>query len=185
MEESDQQARDPIALASMAKESFPDMAPEQQAAILSMMELKVTITGPVPDDRRGGVPCTVRAWYTAAGLGVPVAALTDEEWERIAPLLPKGRKGTARRSVDAIFYKARTGKSWTAVLKETGATIQASKHFNAWTSDDTWSRVNAALSDVEPVPLHEIQPLPSMVIQGRVDTSVMLHPEGRSRTGFR
>ncbi|MET7479986.1 recombinase family protein [Streptomyces sp. NPDC005648] len=184
MEESDQQARDLIALAGMAKASFPGMAPEQQAAILSMMELKVTITGPVPDDRRGGVPCTVRAWYAAAGLDIPAAALTDEEWERIAPLLPKGRKGTARRSVDAIFCKARTGKSWPAVLKETGATIQASKHFNTWTSDGTWSRVNAALSNVEQVPLHEIQLLPSMVIEGRVDTSVMLHPEGRSRTGF-
>ncbi|MEU2865990.1 hypothetical protein ACIQWL_53400 [Streptomyces mirabilis] len=39
MEESERQARDLIALASMAKESFPGMAPEQQAAILSMMEL--------------------------------------------------------------------------------------------------------------------------------------------------
>ncbi|MFD8128326.1 recombinase family protein [Streptomyces mirabilis] len=183
MEESERQARDLIALASMAKESFPGMAPDQQAAILSMMELKVTITGPVPDDRRGGVPCTVRAWYAAAGLGIPAAALSDEEWAKVAPLLPKGRRGTVRRSVDAIFYKARTGKSWPVVVKETGATIQASKHFNTWTSDDTWSRVCAALADVEQVPLPELQLLPSMVIQGRVDPSVMLNAEERSRTG--
>ncbi|WP_432179642.1 recombinase family protein [Streptomyces sp. NBC_00063] len=185
MEESDRRARDLIALASMAKKSFPDMAPEQQAAILSMLELKVTITGPVPDDRRGGVPCTVRAWYAAASLSIPAAELSDEEWARVAPLLPKGRRGTVRRSVDAIFYKARTGKSWPAVIKETGATIQASKHFNAWASDDTWSRVCAALADVEQVPLPELQLLPSMVIQGRVDPSVMLNAEERSRTGFR
>jgi len=185
MEESDRRARDLIALASMAKKSFPDMAPEQQAAILSMLELKVTITGPVPDDRRGGVPCTVRAWYAAAGLGIPAAALSDEEWARVAPLLPKGRRGTVRRSVDAIFYKARTGKSWPNVIKETGATRQASKHFNAWTSDGTWSHVNAALSDVEQVPLPKLQLLPSMVIEGRVDPSAMLHAEERSRTGCR
>ncbi|MEU1520182.1 recombinase family protein [Streptomyces sp. NPDC005811] len=181
MEESDQRARDLIALADMAQKSFPDMAPEQQAAILSMLELKITITGPVPDDRRGGVPCTVRAWYAATGLTIPAAALSDEEWTKVAPLLPKGRRGTVRRSVDAIFYKARTGKSWPDVIKETGATIQASKHFNAWTSDDTWSRVNAALADVAQVPLPEIRLLPSMVIEGRVDPSAMLNAEERSR----
>ena len=181
MEESDQRARDLIALADMTQKPFPDMAPERQAAILSMLELKITITGPVPDDRRGGVPCTVRAWYAATGLAIPAAALSAEEWAKVAPLLPKGRRGTVRRSVDAIFYKARTGKSWPDVLKETGATIQASKHFNAWTSDDTWSRVNAALADVKQVPLPEIRLLPSMVIEGRVDPSSMLNAEGRSR----
>src|ERR1051325_7336782 len=41
---------------------------------------------------------------------------------------------------------ARAGKSWPNVPKETGATIQASKQFNTWASDGTWSRVNAALS---------------------------------------
>ncbi|WP_369224599.1 hypothetical protein AB5J52_27765 [Streptomyces sp. R39] len=87
--------------------------------------------------------------------------------------------------MDAIFYKARTGKSWPEVIKDTGATIQASKHFNAWTSDDTWTRVNAALSDVEQAPLPEPQLLPPMVIEGRVDPSAMLHPEGRSRTECR
>lgn len=180
MEESDQRARGLIALA-MAKTSFPEMAPEQQAAILSMLELKVTITGPVPDDRRGGVPCTVRAWYATTGVCIPAAALSDEEWAKAAPLLPKGRRGTVRQSVDAIFYKARTGKSWPDVIKETGATIQASKHFNAWISDDTWSRVNAALADVERVPLPELRLLPSMVIEGRVDPSAMPNPEERSR----
>ncbi|MEV0225862.1 recombinase family protein [Streptomyces sp. NPDC050704] len=185
MEESDRRTRDLMALASMAKKSFPDMAPEQQAAILSMLELKVTITSPVPDGRRRGVPCTVRAWYAAAGLDIPAAALSDEDWAKVAPLLPRGRMGTVRRSVDAIFFKARTGKSWPNVIKETGATIQASKHFNAWASDDTWTRVNAVLSEVERVPLPELQLLPSMVIEGRVDPSVMLNVEERCRTGCR
>ncbi|MGP9019249.1 recombinase family protein [Streptomyces sp. BR1] len=185
MQESDQRARDLIALAAMASESFPDMEPEQQAAILSMLELKVTITGPVPDDRRGGVPCTVRAWYAAAGLDVPATALSDDEWAKIAPLLPKGRKGTVRRSMDAIFYKARTGKSWPNAIKDTGATIQASKHFNAWMSDGTWGRVNAALTDVERTALPEPQLLPSMTIEGRLDPSAMLNPEGLSRRGCR
>lgn len=185
MAESDQCARDLIALASMAKRSFADMAPEQQAAILSVLELKVTITSPVPNDRRGGVPCTVRAWYAANGLGIPAATLSDGEWVEVPPLLPKGRRGAGRRSLDAIFYKARTGKSWPDVIKKTDASIQASKHFNAWTSDDTWSRVNAALSDVEQVPLPELQLLPSMVIEGRVDPSAMLNVEERSRTECR
>ncbi|MCG0066090.1 MULTISPECIES: recombinase family protein [Streptomyces] len=185
MEESDQYAQDLRALARMARKSFPDMSPQQQAAILSLLELKVTITGPVPDARRGGVPCTVRAWYTAAGLDVPAASLSDDAWARVAPLLPKGRKGTVRRSVDAIFYKARAGKSWPDAIKETGATRQASRHFNAWLSDGTWDRVNAALADAERVPLPEPELLPPMIIEGRVDPSAMLHPEGRSRKGCR
>ncbi|AJF66732.1 transposase [Streptomyces vietnamensis] len=114
------------------------------------------------------ITCTVRAWHATNGLGVPAAPLSDEEWARIAPLLPKGRRGTVRRSVDAIFCKARTGKSRPDVIKETGATVQASKHFDAWTRDDTWSCVNAALTDVEQVPLPEIRLLPSMVVEGRV-----------------
>jgi transposase len=87
--------------------------------------------------------------------------------------------------VDAIFYKARTGKSWPDVIEETGATIQASKHFNTWKSDGTWARVNAALADVERIPLPEPELLPTMIIEGRVDPSAMLHAEERSRTGYR
>ncbi|GAQ61072.1 recombinase family protein [Streptomyces scabiei] len=185
MEESDRRARDLRALASMARTSFPEMAPEQQAAILSMLELKVTVKGPVPDGRRGGVPCTVRAWYAAAGLQVPASAVSDDDWTKIAPLLPKGRTGTVRRSVDAIFYKARTGKSWPKVFKDTGATHQASVLFNAWKSDGTWTRVNAVLADVERTPLPEPELLPTMVIEGRVDPTAMLHVEERSRTGCR
>ena len=185
MEESDQRARDLRALANMAQNSFPDMEPEQRAAILSMLELKVTVTGPVPDGRRGGVPCTVRAWYTDAGLSVPAASLSDDDWAKVALLLPPGRKGTVRRSVDAIFYKARTGKSWPDVIKETGATIQASKHFNTWKSDGTWAHVNATLAEVERIPLPDPELLPTMVIEGRVDPSAMLHAEERSRTGCR
>ncbi|WP_225100475.1 recombinase family protein [Streptomyces sp. CoH27] len=185
LEESDRYAEDLRALASMASKSFPDMTPQQQAAILSLLELKVTITGPVPNGRRGGVPCTVRAWYVATSLDVPATSLSDEDWAKVAPLLPKGRMGVVRRSVDAIFYKARTGKSWPDVVKETGATRMASKHFNAWTSDGTWDRVNAALADVERIPLPDPELLPPMIIEGRVDPSAMLYPEGRSRTGCR
>ena len=185
IEESDQYAQDLRALASMARKSFPGTEPQQQAAILSLLELKITVTGPVPDGRRGGAPCTVRTWYASAGLDVPAASLSDDDWAKVAPLLPKGRTGTVRRSVDAIFYKARTGQSWPAVIRETGATIQASKHFNAWTSDGTWDRVNATLAHVARVPLPEPELLPPMIIEGRVDPSAMLHPEGRSRTGFR
>ncbi len=75
----------------------------------------------------------MRAWYAAAGLDVPAAMLSDDDWAKIAPLLPTGRTGTVRRSVDALFHKVRTGKSWRDVIKETGATHRASKHFSAWT----------------------------------------------------
>ncbi|WP_369395227.1 transposase [Streptomyces sp. CG1] len=116
---------------------------------------------------------------------MPAVSLSDDDWAKVAPLLPKGRMDIVRRSVEAIFYKARTGKSWPDVVKETGATRQASKHFNAWTTDGTWDRVNAALADVERVPLPEPALLAPMIIEGRVDPSATLHPEGRSRRGCR
>ena len=51
-------------------------------------------------------------------------ALTDEQWERIAPLLPsnEGRKGRPfannRRIVNAIIYRYRTGIPWRDLPRE-------------------------------------------------------------------
>ncbi|MEV2253045.1 recombinase family protein [Streptomyces sp. NPDC050147] len=185
IEESNQRARALRALAKNAQETFPGMGPVEQADVLSMLELKVTITGPVPERRHCGVPCPVRAWYKGAELGVPARPLSDGEWARVAALLPKGRSGATRRSVNAIIQKARTGKSWVMVREETGASAMASRHFGTWVADGTWARVEAALRDVDRLPLPEPNLLPSMTIEGRIDPSAMRSAEELSRRGFR
>lgn len=185
MEESDRRAKDLQSLAKMAQQAFPDMAPEQQAEILSLLEIQVTFIGPVPRERRGGVPCSVATWYQTAGLSVPAADLSQSDWETIAPILPPGRMGVVRRSVNAIFRKARTGKSWAQLVSGGHATRMAQKHFATWSSDGRWAQVEAALGSVERVEPWRPALLPPLLIEGHVDPRVMLYAEGPSPTGYR
>jgi transposase len=50
--------------------------------------------------------------------------LTDAEWALIAPLLPRGLRGTRqvddRRVLNGIFYVLRTGCPWRDVLERYG-----------------------------------------------------------------
>ncbi|TWE17921.1 recombinase family protein [Kitasatospora atroaurantiaca] len=183
IEDTHRRAQDLKRLAKMARHQLVDMTPEHQGEILALLDVRVFIEGPVPM-RRGGVACTVQAWYRSAGLEAPASDLSDDDWELIAPLLPEGRRGRVRRSVEAIFAKARTGASWSELRKEYGSTSTASKYFNEWSVDCTWAAVNTALSEVERVALPVLDLAPPMRIEGRIDPRVMLTPEELSRTGW-
>ena len=158
------------------------MAPEDQSEVLDLFDVKVFIEGPVPV-RTGGVACTVRAWYEAAGVHVPAADLSDEQWARVSHLLPTGRHDRVRRSVDAIFAKARTGVSWPALREEYGSTSTASKYFNKWAAQGIWDELDTALTNVERVPVPVFDFLPPMRVEGRVAPHVLLSAEERSRPG--
>lgn len=78
--------------------------------------------------------------------------LSDEQWERIEPLLPsnKGRKGHPfrdnRRIVEGIIYRSRTGIPWRDLPRD---------HFGPWQTVwkrhylyarlGVWDRIHAAL----------------------------------------
>ncbi|GAA2103549.1 recombinase family protein [Kitasatospora saccharophila] len=182
VEESDRRARDLKALANLAQHQLVDMTLEEQSEVLGLLEVKVFIEGPVPV-RAGGHACTVQSWYRSAGVDVPAADLSDEQWALVSPLLPAGRRDRVRSSVDAIFAKARTGVAWPLLREAYGSTSTASKHFNEWVAQGSWARVDAALAEAERVPLPAVELLPPMRIEGRVDPRVMLSAEERSRTG--
>ncbi|MFI9261520.1 recombinase family protein [Streptomyces sioyaensis] len=176
-------ARELAEIAKMAREELAAVDAYRQADYMALLKVQVFITGPVPV-RKGGVPCPVQRWYQSAGLTtVPAAELSDADWERIAPLLPKGRRDTVRRSVNAIFWKARTGESWNALPSEIARPHSAASHFLAWSKNGTWARVSEALSGTAQCPLSADELLPPMRVEVELDPRLMLLPEKLSGTG--
>jgi putative transposase len=84
--------------------------------------------------------------------------MTDAEWEIIKPLLPLEQTGPGRplaidmrEAVNAMFYVNRTGCQWMNLPKEFPPAGSVYYHFNKWSYDGTWRRLNAALGRQERV----------------------------------
>jgi transposase len=79
------------------------------------------------------------------------AALTDEMWARIEPLLPavKGPMGPPFRPhrpvVEGIVFRLRTGVPWRDLPGEFGSWQTVHRRHQKWSSDGTWDRVLAEL----------------------------------------
>jgi len=78
--------------------------------------------------------------------------LRDDQWARIAPLLP-GRVGhvggTARDNrlfVEAVLYRYRAGIPWRDLPERFGPWKAVHTRFSRWAVSGVWGRVFAALS---------------------------------------
>jgi transposase len=77
--------------------------------------------------------------------------LTDQEWERLAPLLPStkpqrgGRWRDHRQVLNGILFRTRTGVPWRDLPARYGPWEMVSKRFARWQTDGTWARIEAAL----------------------------------------
>jgi len=76
--------------------------------------------------------------------------LTDEAWERIAPLLPEnGRRGKQwkehREVVNGILWRIRTGAPWRDLPSRYGPWQACYDRFARWRRDGTWDRLLAHL----------------------------------------
>jgi transposase/quinol monooxygenase YgiN len=78
--------------------------------------------------------------------------LTDEQWERIRPLLPAGTQGGVgrprandRRTLDGILYVLRNGCRWRDLPRGYGSSITCWRRFNEWEASGVWERVWQAL----------------------------------------
>ncbi len=78
-------------------------------------------------------------------------ALRDDQWARIAPLLP-GRAGhvggTAadnRLFVDAVLYRYRAGLPWRDLPERFGKGKSIHQRFGRWAKSGVWARVFAAV----------------------------------------
>ena len=72
--------------------------------------------------------------------------VTDEQWERIKPLLPKqGKVGRPRaddrKVLNGILYVLRTGCRWKDMPREYGAYVTAWRRLNRWQKEGVWTQI--------------------------------------------
>jgi transposase len=73
-------------------------------------------------------------------------ALTDEQWTRLQPLLPRrpqGRKATRgdRLFIDAVVFRTRTGIQWRDLPERFGNWKTVYNRFRNWALKDIWAQV--------------------------------------------
>lgn len=83
--------------------------------------------------------------------------LSDEQWERVRPLLPpparEGRpRADDRRTLDGILYVLRTGSRWQDLPRAYGSHVTCWRRFAEWQASGVWERVWQAFFDTLDVP---------------------------------
>lgn len=80
--------------------------------------------------------------------------LTDAQWERLEPLLPKPKSGTRkggrpaidrREIVNAIFYHLRGGSSWELLPHDFPHFKTVFHYFALWRKSGLWERIHDRL----------------------------------------
>lgn len=76
--------------------------------------------------------------------------LSDDEWARIEPWLPSGRRGAHRvddrRVISGIIHMLKTGARWRDCPREYGPYTTIYNRFNRWSKQGVWEDVFYALS---------------------------------------
>ena len=75
--------------------------------------------------------------------------LSDEDWNRIEPLLPRGRQGAHRvddrRVISGIMHMLRSGARWRDCPPEYGPYTTIYNRFNRWSHQGIWLAMFKAL----------------------------------------
>ena len=77
--------------------------------------------------------------------------LTDTQWTRLEPLLPKGKKPgrplvwTRRQLIDGIRFRTRTGVPWRDMPERYGPWARVYDLFRRWQRNGTWLRIFSEL----------------------------------------
>jgi transposase len=80
--------------------------------------------------------------------------LTDEQWAKLAPLLPPARPATGRPNHDhrtilnGILWRLRTGAPWRDLPERYGPWQTVYSRFRRWQQAGIWERVLAVLTEV-------------------------------------
>ena len=91
-----------------------------------------------------------RGRYDRSKLRYP-SDLSDAEWSLIKPLIPPGKKGGGKRTVDlravvnGLMYILSTGCQWRALPKDLPPKSTVHGYFDLWTYDGTLNRIHHAL----------------------------------------
>ncbi|WP_326613189.1 recombinase family protein [Streptomyces scopuliridis] len=174
-ENAGQRARALQTLARMARERLHDMRPAEQAQVLALLDVKVTILGDVPakarDDDR------VTAWFREHGRAVP--DLTDDAWALVEPVLMAPRPGrpslTPRLALEAILHKARTGCAWRDLPEQYGSFGTVASAHRRWLKSGLWEEAMDLLADAPgtELPANGIT-LPPIQVEGRLDPRLLI-----------
>jgi hypothetical protein len=84
-------------------------------------------------------------------VGVPVAGLTEAEWERVQPLLPPQQPAVGRRRHDhrtvlgGILWVLRTAAPWREMPAHFGKWNTAYVRYRLWREQGLWQRIIDAL----------------------------------------
>jgi len=78
--------------------------------------------------------------------------LTDAEWQKIEPLIPRPRssrgrkrKHSIREILNGIFYVVRAGCAWRMLPHDLPPWKTVYHYFRLWRKDGTWAHINVAL----------------------------------------
>ncbi|MEU1107258.1 IS5 family transposase [Streptomyces tibetensis] len=73
--------------------------------------------------------------------------LTNDEWARLRPHLPKSGQGVAnhRRVINGILFRQRTGVPWRDLPARFGKWKTVHERHRRWSADGTWDKVHAAV----------------------------------------
>ena len=91
-----------------------------------------------------------RARYDRSKLRYP-SDLTDDEWGLVEPLIPPGKTGGGKRTVNmrevvnGLMYILWTGCQWRAIPKDLPPKSSVYDYFDLWTYDGTLERIHYAL----------------------------------------
>ena len=91
-----------------------------------------------------------RALYDRSKLRYP-SDLTDAEWALIEPLLPPGKPGgnkqtvNMRQVVDGLMFILSTGCQWRSIPKDLAARSTINRYFHRWDWDGTLDRIHHEL----------------------------------------
>jgi transposase len=91
-----------------------------------------------------------RKRYDRSRLRYP-SDLTDDEWALVAPLIPPGKPGGNKRTVDlrevmnGVMYILSTGCQWRAIPKDLPPRSTVHDYLDLWSYDGTLDRIHHAL----------------------------------------
>ena len=79
--------------------------------------------------------------------------LNDEQWEIIAPFIPKAKSGGRNRKTDqrevvnAIFYLLKSGCTWRLLPNDFPHWRTVYDYFAKWKKNGTWKRIHDVVKD--------------------------------------
>ncbi|MFE2559948.1 recombinase family protein [Streptomyces sp. NPDC059352] len=167
-----ERAQDVRSLARHARHRLTQLSLERQAEFLELLDIKATIVGAVPTARRG-TPCTLTAWLSVRGRGVPV--LSDEAWAAVSLVIPARFTGrNPRRALDGVLHKVRTGCRWKQLPREYGHYGAVQGQLHRWRTSGVMEEVLEALVNFPSTPLVLEDLTPPLKLTGTLIPELLL-----------